>query len=269
MGKVLGLCGATCLAWALMPTHFHLLFRTGHVPLWRVMHRVLTGHAVYFNLRHERVGHLFQNRYRSILVEEDLYLTTLVRYIHLNPVTAGIVANLEALDSYPWTGHAALVGGARAEPFHDTRRVLEQFACVRGDHERLVEWMQLGVGQVPEPTMFATSPGARADVGILGSEAFQAAVLARADLSALRWVNASKAVSLDSIIAEACVRFEVSERELCSGARSHRASAARASIALIAVESGYRQDVIAVRLKIGQPAVSAALRRALQADVIF
>jgi len=77
------------------------------------MRRLLTGHAVKFNRRHRRAGHLFQNRYHSILCEEDAYLLPLVRYIHLNPLKAGIVANLDALDHYSWNGHAVLMGNAR------------------------------------------------------------------------------------------------------------------------------------------------------------
>ena len=60
-----------CFAWALMSNHFHLLLRTGIVPISNVMRRLLTGYAVSFNLRHRRSGHLFQNRYKSILCQED------------------------------------------------------------------------------------------------------------------------------------------------------------------------------------------------------
>jgi len=77
------------------------------------MRRLLTGHAVTFNRRHRRVGHLFQNRYHSILCEEEAYLLPLVRYIHLNPLKAGMVANLDALDHYTWNGHAVLLGNAK------------------------------------------------------------------------------------------------------------------------------------------------------------
>jgi len=70
------------------------------------MRRLLTGYAVAFNHRHQRHGHLFQNRYKSILVEEEPYLLELSRYIHLNPLRAKVVRDLQALDRYPWTGTA-------------------------------------------------------------------------------------------------------------------------------------------------------------------
>ena len=102
--------GAAVFAWALLPNHLHLLLRTGEASLPSVMRRVMTGYAVSFNLRHKRHGHVFQNRYRSIVCEEESYLLELVRYIHLNPLRAGIVKSLEELETFPYSGHSALVG---------------------------------------------------------------------------------------------------------------------------------------------------------------
>ncbi len=99
-----------CYAWALIPNHFHLLLRTGPTPLSKVMRRLMTGYAVTFNLRHRRSGHLFQNRYKSVVCEEDAYLLELIRYIHLNPLRASLVQNLQELDKYPWTGHSTILG---------------------------------------------------------------------------------------------------------------------------------------------------------------
>jgi REP element-mobilizing transposase RayT len=100
----------TCYAWSLMPNHFHLLLRTGETPISTVMRRLLTGYAVRYNLRHRRTGHLFQNRFKSVLCQEDAYLLELVRYIHLNPMRAGVVKNLKELDRYPYSGHSFLMG---------------------------------------------------------------------------------------------------------------------------------------------------------------
>ena len=100
----------TIYAWALLPNHAHLLVRTGQRPLPRSMRSLLTGYAGAFNRRHKRVGHLFQNRYKSIVVEDDPYLQELVRYIHLNPLRAKLVPDLSRLDRYPWSGHAGLLG---------------------------------------------------------------------------------------------------------------------------------------------------------------
>jgi REP element-mobilizing transposase RayT len=99
----------TIYAWALLPNHAHLVVRTGTRPLPRSMRSLLTGYAGAFNRRHHRVGHLFQNRYTSIVVEEEPYLLDLVRYVHLNPVRATVVSDLRTLARYPWTGHSALL----------------------------------------------------------------------------------------------------------------------------------------------------------------
>jgi len=77
--------------------HVHLLLKTGPVPIATVMRRLLTGHAKRYNRRHQRHGHLFQNRYKSILCQEDAYLLELVRYIHLNPIRVGLVGDLTQL----------------------------------------------------------------------------------------------------------------------------------------------------------------------------
>jgi putative transposase len=114
-------------AWALLPNHAHLLVRTGARPLARSMRSLLTGYAGGFNRRHRRVGHLFQNRYRSVVVEEEPYFLQLVRYLHLNPLRAGIVKDLPGLDRYPYTGHAALTGRV-PRPWQATGEVLARFA---------------------------------------------------------------------------------------------------------------------------------------------
>jgi hypothetical protein len=89
---------------------FHLLMKTGATPIATVMKRLLTGYAMHFNRRHKRCGHLFQNRYKSILCQEDAYLLELVRYIHLNPIRAKLIDDMKGLDNYPYGGHSAIMG---------------------------------------------------------------------------------------------------------------------------------------------------------------
>lgn len=128
--RVAGLVGEKAwvvYAWALIPNHFHLLVRTAGLPLSRTMRRLMTGYAVSFNRRHRRSGHLFQNRFKSIVVEEEEYFLELVRYLHLNPLRAGQVQTLRDLDSYPYSGHSALMGKVD-RPWQDTAEVLGRFA---------------------------------------------------------------------------------------------------------------------------------------------
>ncbi len=99
-----------CYDWALIPNHYHLLLRTTLTPLPTVMRSLMTGYAITFNKRHRRAGHLFQNRYKSVVCEEDNYLLELTRYIHLNPLRAELVKDLKDLDKYPWSGHSSIIG---------------------------------------------------------------------------------------------------------------------------------------------------------------
>jgi REP element-mobilizing transposase RayT len=113
LGEIVSETRTDCFAWALLPNHVHLLLRTGLSPISRVMSRLLTGYAVSFNRKYRRHGQLFQNRYKFILCQQERYLLELVRYIHLNPLRAGLVEDMHSLDQYPWSGHRGLVGKAR------------------------------------------------------------------------------------------------------------------------------------------------------------
>jgi len=128
-------------AWALMPNHIHLLIRTALQPLSTNMRKLMTGYVVNFNRRHKRVGHLFQNRYKSIVCEEEAYLLELSRYIHLNPLRGGVVADLTKLKEYPWSGHSVLMGKV-ARDWQDTESILSFFSprlpTARAKYERFV-----------------------------------------------------------------------------------------------------------------------------------
>lgn len=126
MAKVAVESETTIYAWALLPNHAHVLMRSGPLGISKFMRRLLTGYAVYYNRRHERQGYLFQNRYKSILCDEEVYFKELIRYIHLNPLRAGLVDDLAGLDHYPWCGHAFVVNGTE-HPWHNVSFVLSRF----------------------------------------------------------------------------------------------------------------------------------------------
>ncbi len=127
--------------WALLPKHFHLLVRTAQRPLARSMRSLLTGYAGTFNRRHRRSGHLFQNRYKSIVCEDEPYFLELIRYLHLNPLRVRVVRDLRGLGRYRYSGHATLLG-RYDHAWQDTQMVLEQFAKrprqARAQYERFV-----------------------------------------------------------------------------------------------------------------------------------
>jgi REP element-mobilizing transposase RayT len=97
-------------AYVLMPNHFHLLVEVGETPTSRIMQALLTGYARGFNRVHRRRGHVFQGRHKAIMCDRDSYLVELVRYIHLNPVRAGLVRTPAA---WRWSGHNEYLGTVR------------------------------------------------------------------------------------------------------------------------------------------------------------
>ena len=133
-------------AWCLLSNHFHLLVRTGRQPISRSMKKLLTGYVVNFNLRHKRTGHLFQNRYKSIICEDDPYLLELTRYIHLNPVRVGMVGDLEELNNYRWAGHSVIMGRVERK-WQDIDTVLAYFGRGREAVEKYEQFVREGVSQ--------------------------------------------------------------------------------------------------------------------------
>ena len=151
--KVLEETRTGCYAWALIPNHFHLLLRTGDVPVATSMRRLLTGHGATYNRRHRRSGHLFQNRYKSILCQEETYLLELVRYIHLNPLRAKLVKDLSDLDTYPYTGHRILMGKG-GHQWQDAEYVLKRFGrTVTVARRKYREFMTKGVSAGRRPDL--------------------------------------------------------------------------------------------------------------------
>jgi REP element-mobilizing transposase RayT len=126
LGDILKDTSTSCYAWSLLFNHVHLLLRTGDYPLSRVMGRLLTGYAVTFNRRYNRHGQLFQNRYKSILCQEDPYFMELVRYIHLNPLRANMIQDYSSLGMYKYCGHGVILGNNRND-WQDIAYVLNMF----------------------------------------------------------------------------------------------------------------------------------------------
>jgi REP element-mobilizing transposase RayT len=225
-----------CFAWALMPNHVHLVLRTGTVGVSRLMARLGTGYARYFNERHERVGHLFQNRFRSRRVVDDADLVGLVLYVTRNPLEANLVPDANALERFPWCGLGALLGRGEGHAFE---AVDETLALFDPDPVRARAKLRLRLGtsgSVPEVVPSGLPPPE--DVPVCAPPP-----------------------ALDALIHEICTRFDVTERELCSRGRTRLVAAARTALAVRAAsELGLSGAAVARRLGITASAVSAMLR---------
>ena len=245
-------------AWVLLPNHFHLLCKTRNRPLPSSMRKLLTGYVVNFNRRHRRYGHLFQNRYKSIVCQEDRYFKELVRYIHLNPLRAGLVDDLAHLAQSPWSGHSAVLGIYKM-PWQDTEYVLSHFGHNLGRRKNYLQFVKDGAGQGRRPELVGggliRSLGGWSQVlalrrreqkmaydqRILGDSDFVQDVTTGLDDLVKRNLRLSgRRIDIEGLAGRVCRQYKISVGELCSGSRRQSVVQARTVLSWIAVrELGY------------------------------
>ncbi len=266
--------GSKCLAWSLMPNHFHLLVLRGVRPLSEMMHHAMTGYAINFNLRHRRAGHLFQNRYKAILCDLEGYLLQLVPYIHLNPLRARIVKNLAELEGYKWCGHCAAVGGpsdgilARNEllaHFGDSgQAALEKYRSAIAENAATTEKQDLSGGGMLRSfgganailRSFRAGEKAFSDQRILGESDFVESVL-RAAGETMKKRNKSRT----EVIAEVENITGINRRDIFRRTRERGPAQARAIYCYLCKERGESAGKLMHELGIGQSAVSRLASR--------
>lgn len=208
-------------AYCLMSNHLHLVLETSETPLSRIMLGVQGSYTQVFNRRHDRVGHLFQGRYRAFLVQKDSYLLALVRYVHENPLAAGLV---ERAQDYPWSSDRFYRRG-RGPEWMDVDDGLRIFASKRADAVREYRrFLTRGSSQYEEAESFGQV--------IRGDDVFaeQAFRLAGEPKLLVRSLDVGR-------IAEAVARVqEIAKASLRAPARGPRASEARGLTAYLGRE---------------------------------
>ena len=280
-GNILKETKTRCYAWALIPNHFHLLLRTGIFPISTVMRRLLTGYALWFNRKHGRAGHLFQNRYKSILCQEDVYLLELVRYIHLNPLRARRVPDLSRLDRYKYCGHSVLMGKVKYD-WQDTDEVLSLFAEKVGAARRAYrKFVENGIVQGKRSDLtgggLVRSAGGWAavlalrgakilqnsDERILGDGDFVDSVLTAANEAMERkYYLQSSGFTLARVAARVADILEMRPEDVWAAGRYRYLVEARSLLCYWAVrELGVSMASLARKLKISVPAVSKSVIR--------
>ncbi len=281
LGTILTQSDTRCYAWALLPNHFHLLLRTGNKSISSVMRRLLTGHATYFNRRHGRCGHLFQNRYKSILCQEDAYLLELVRYIHLNPLRALRVKNLKQLARYPFSGHAILMGKHELS-WQETGAVLAYFGTkIKQARNAYRIFVAEGITQERRDDLTsgglirdlrgwtATERGndaaanSRSGERILGDSEFVAEALARdSEVLNRRYALLTGGFDVDVIAARIAHILNMDVQEVWQPGKFKRLVAARSLLCFWAVrELGESMTAMARRLGVSTVAVSKSVER--------
>lgn len=281
LGDLTSATGTHVYSWSLLTNHAHILLHSGEKGLSSFMRRFLTGYAIEYNLRHNRHGHLFQNRYKSIVCEEDAYFLELVRYIHLNPLRAGLVNDLAELNRYPWCGHSVLMGKVNYG-WQNRARVLSLF----GDSERRAvtayyKYMEEGVPMGRRPDLVGggllrsaggwsqvksrllNKEGMLSDERILGSGEFVEKIVGEAEEKIRYQLPKSRRLEdAKGIIEDVCCEENVSSEELRSGSRRGPVSAIRKHLARRLVEElGLSLADAARLLGVTTPAVAKCLSR--------
>jgi len=271
--------GARILAWVLMANHVHLLIVSGPQGISKFMRRLLTGYAVWYNRKYHRGGHLFQNRYKSIVCEEEAYLLELVRYIHLNPLRAGIVKNMQGLNRYPWSGHGVLTGRIKND-WQEREYVLRQFSETKVKAIRAYrKFMEEGEAQGNRKELvgggLVRSMGGWSqvlslrgrgkkiehDARILGGEDFVAEILKEADKRLRRQLQwGGREDRIDQIIKKVCKEEGIEEEELRNGGKRRRVSQVRAKLSFqLSREMGIPLAEIARHVGVCTSAVAKAV----------
>ena len=212
-------------AYCWMPNHVHAVIQVGDDTLSRIIQNLAGRHTRRFNKRHGRVGHLFQGRFRALWVDADSYLLELVRYVHLNPVRAGLAPEAAA---WPWSGHRAYLG-AQACPWLTTDWVLGQFGTT----------LPVARGRYAE----FIAEGVNGD----SSGRFDSPTACRGDLAEDRFVEEvgragsdapSESPDPDALIARVAAMYGLDAQQLASAERGHHVTEARYLAVHVAVATG-------------------------------
>jgi len=276
LGENLNKSESQCLAWAIMSNHYHLLIRVGPNPLSSLMSSLLGGFASGYNRRHRRAGYVFQNRFQSILCDQDRYLLELIRYIHLNPVRAKMIVDCAHLDAYPWTGHSGLLGRHKRD-WHQCDDVLKLFGRT-SNQARLAYREFITAGIKPSPTNNLSGGGLiRSNGGwesvakqrkehlvrigderILGDSNFVEQALSQDELKLESKTQRNNyGWTLEKLIERTCKTYGVSDQKLISKARGNSLAIVKSLVCYWGVNDlGLTRVEISLRLKVSPQAVS-------------
>ena len=238
-------------AYILMNNHVHLLIETQKVPLSKILQGVSQSYTLHFNRRYKTVGHLFQGRYKAILCDRDEYLLALIKYIHLNPVRAGIV---KTPDEYQWSSQHKYAEKTDGRDIIDTDQVLMMFSEDKTTARKLYrEYMGDGLS-AKKDDIYSTI-----DQRILGNERFVDKVMENYDAS-IEPGRRNKEYKLSEIAAGIEEAYGITLKEIRGKGKGRDISLGRKLMSLTAKEYGHRGKEIAEFTKKDPAIVTRHLR---------
>jgi hypothetical protein len=246
------------------------------------MRRLLTGYAVSFNRRHKRHGQIFQDRYKSIICQEDVYFKELVRYIHLNPLRGKIVSDISELNEYDYCGHSVVMG-KRKRQWQDMKYVLSYFGRKAGEaRRRYTAYVKQGIERGRRPELVGggliRSVGGwtevrrrrlkgqdrlKGDERILGESDFVLEVLSLAgEKYSRQYELKSLGYNLEKVEQKVAEIFGIDRDEFYSKGRQKRRAEARSLLFYWAVRKlGISGTFLAQRFRMSQPGVVYAVNK--------
>ena len=231
--------GFQCYAWALMDNHYHLLIRSSELPLSKLMRSLNGGYAKYYNKKHKRHGYLFQDRFKSVLCQEQDYAKELIRYIHLNPLRAGKVNSLDQLKTFAWCGHGFVLGveNANGEKFQNREDSLGRFGANESDAiEGYLQYLAKGCldgdtekfGKLSEIDATEIGSSFKGRLAVIGDNEFIKAVMEKYKENLSRkHRKADYPLVLETISNKVCKEFGIAKDELLRRGRKNKRSDAR------------------------------------------
>lgn len=209
-------------AFCFMTNHIHLAVRVADISISSIMHHLAFRYTRYINRLYKRVGHLFQGRFKSILVDDELYLKELIRYIHLNPIRAGLITDPQ---QYLWSSHRAYMELDEFVWLYKDR-VLKKFHYERKNAVSNYEkYLLKGIGIETE---FDFKSGYAS--GMIGDSEFVDRILTTVNLKQKRKVE------LSDLVVKVCEQCNLTHEELCKAGKHAKQSQARALLALLVRE---------------------------------
>jgi REP element-mobilizing transposase RayT len=233
--------GFQCYAWALMDNHYHLLVRSSELPLSKLMRSLNGGYARYYNKKHKKHGYLFQDRFKSVLCQEQDYAKELIRYIHLNPLRAGKVNSLDQLKTFAWCGHGFVLGveNANGEKFQNRQYSLCHFGANESDAiEGYLQYLAKGCidedigksGKLSAIEAAEIESSFKGKLAVIGDKEFVKAAMEKYKENLSRkHRKADYPLVLDTISNKVCTEFGIAKNELLRRGRKNKRSDARAA----------------------------------------